>query len=105
MGIDLGTTNSVVAFVVNGQPRVFPVDHQDCMPSIVALSPSGLLITGVAARNQLAAYPDRTVASIKRKMGSDVRVSMGDQTYSPPEISAMILRRLRDVASRELGRM
>lgn len=104
VGIDLGTTNSVVAYVIDGQPRVFSVDNQNLMPSVVALSPSGSLITGVAARNQLAAYPDRTVASIKRKMGRDEKVTMGDQSYSPPEISAMILRRLRDVASRELGR-
>lgn len=103
VGIDLGTTNSVVAAVIKGQPRVFQVDHQDWMPSIVGLSPSGTLVTGIAARNQLAAFPDRTIASIKRKMGTMEPVSLGDETYTPPEISAMILRRLRDVASRALG--
>lgn len=103
VGIDLGTTNSVVAAVINGKPQVFQVDHQSWMPSIVGLSPAGTLITGLAARNQLAAFPDRTVASIKRKMGTMEPISLGDETYTPPEISAMILRRLRDVASRELG--
>jgi len=104
VGIDLGTTNSVVAAVINGKPQVFQVDHQNGMPSIVGLSPTGTLLTGIAARNQLAAFPDRTVASIKRKMGTMEPVSLGEESYTPPEVSAMILRRLRDVASRALGR-
>lgn len=103
VGIDLGTTNSVVAVVINGKPQVFQIDNQNGMPSIVGLSPSGTLVTGIAARNQLAAFPDRTVASIKRKMGTMEQVSLGEETYTPPEISAMILRRLRDIASRALG--
>lgn len=104
VGIDLGTTNSVVAAVIDGKPTVFPVDNQNWMPSIVGLSPAGTLLTGIVARNQLAAFPDRTVASIKRKMGTVETVSLGDQTFTPPEISAMILRRLRDVASQAMGR-
>ncbi len=103
VGIDLGTTNSVVAAVIQGKPQVFKVDGQSGMPSIVGLSPDESLVTGIAARNQLAAFPDRTIASIKRKMGTMQSVSLADQQYTPPEISAMILRRLRDVASRALG--
>ncbi len=103
VGIDLGTTNSVVAIVVDGKPQVLDCDGQPSTPSVVGLTPEGNLITGTVARNQLAAFPDRTIASIKRKMGTLEPVMLGDQEYTPPEISAMILRRLRDVASRALG--
>ncbi|MEX0716493.1 MAG: Hsp70 family protein [Planctomycetaceae bacterium] len=103
VGIDLGTTNSVVAAIIDGQPRVLDEDGEKLLPSVVGLNPAGQLVTGVVARNQLAAFPDRTVASIKRRMGTMNPVSLGDQTFTPPEISAMILRRLRDRASRALG--
>ena len=103
VGIDLGTTNSVVAIVINGQPRVLDEDGEMLLPSVVGINLQGQLVTGVAARNQLAAFPDRTVASIKRRMGRMDPVVLGDQTFTPPEISAMILRRLRDRASRALG--
>jgi molecular chaperone DnaK len=103
VGIDLGTTNSVVAIVVDGQPRVVDEAGETLLPSIVGINAQGQLVTGVAAKNQLAAFPDRTVASIKRRMGSMEPVSLGDQTFTPPEISAMILRKLRDRASRALG--
>jgi molecular chaperone DnaK len=103
VGIDLGTTNSVVAVVVDGQPRVLDEAGEKLLPSVVGINPQGQLITGVVARNQLAAYPDRTVASIKRRMGRMDPVPLGDQAFTPPEISAIILRRLRDRASRALG--
>ncbi len=103
VGIDLGTTNSVVAIVVDGQPRVLDEAGESLLPSIVGINPQGQLVTGVAARNQLAAFPERTVASIKRRMGSMEPVPLGDQAFTPPEISAMILRKLRDRASRALG--
>ncbi|HEY4261896.1 MAG TPA: Hsp70 family protein, partial [Schlesneria sp.] len=67
VGIDLGTTNSVVAIVINGQPRVLDEDGEMLLPSVVGINLQGQLVTGVAARNQLAAFPDRTVASIKRR--------------------------------------
>ncbi|MGE3999749.1 MAG: Hsp70 family protein [Planctomycetaceae bacterium] len=102
VGIDLGTTNSVVAAVVNGQAQVLDESGETILPSVVAVNTDGQLITGFAARNQLAAFPDRTIASIKRRMGSMEAVSLGSQTFTPPEISAMILRRLRDRASRAL---
>ena len=70
---------------------------------MVGVNPDGQLITGVVALNQLAAFPDHTIASIKRRMGTMEPIPLGDQTFTPPEISAMILRRLRDRASRALG--
>lgn len=104
VGIDLGTTNSVVAAVIDGQPRVLDEAGEKLLPSVVGINPEGQLVTGVAARNQLAAFPDRTAASIKRRMGRMDPIPLGDQTFTPPEISAMILRRLRDRAGRALGR-
>jgi len=103
VGIDLGTTNSVVAIVVDGQPQVLDEAGENLLPSVVGINPQGQLVTGIAAKNQLAAFPDRTVASIKRRMGRMDPVSLGDQSFTPPEISAMILRRLRDRASRAIG--
>ncbi len=103
VGIDLGTTNSVVAIVVDGQPRVLEEEGEQLLPSVVGINPQGQLVTGIVAKNQLAAFPDRTVASIKRQMGQMDPVYLGDQTFTPPEISAMILRRLRDRASREIN--
>jgi molecular chaperone DnaK len=103
VGIDLGTTNSVVAIVVDGKPRVLDESGEALLPSVVGINPLGQLITGVTAKNQLAAFPERTVASIKRRMGSMEPVPLGDQTFTPPEISAMILRKLRDRAARALG--
>src|SRR5438093_12100947 len=104
VGIDLGTTNSEVAVVRDGQPFVLPDDDGDpILPSFVGLAEDGRLLVGKAARNQWVLAPERTVKSIKRKMGQDVKVKLGDQEYRPQEISAMILRALRDRAARELG--
>jgi molecular chaperone DnaK len=103
VGIDLGTTNSEVALVRDGQPHVFSEDGDPILPSFVGLSEDGRLLVGKAARNQWVLAPERTVKSIKRKMGQDVKVKLGDQEYRPQEISAMILRALRDRASQQLG--
>lgn len=103
VGIDLGTTNSAVAYVIDGRPRVLDEAGEKLLPSVVGIDPQGQLLTGTAARNQLAAFPDRTAASIKRRMGRMDPVALGNETFTPPEISAMILRRLRDRASRALG--
>ncbi len=103
VGIDLGTTNSEVALVQEGKPIVFAEDSDPILPSFVGLSEDGRLLVGKAARNQWVVAPERTVKSIKRKMGQDVKVQLGDQEYSPQEISAMILRALRDRASAQLG--
>src|SRR5438552_9443559 len=103
VGIDLGTTNSEVAVLRDSQPHVLEEDGDPILPSFVGLSEDGRLLVGKAARNQWVLAPERTVKSIKRKMGQDVKVRLGDQEYRPQEISAMILRSLRDRAARQLG--
>ena len=104
VGIDLGTTNSEVAALVDGKVEVLAADGEPIMPSYVGVSPEGHPLVGIPARNQYVIYPERTVKSIKRLMGSDERVTMGEQAYSPPEISAMILRALKARAEAALGR-
>src|SRR5690242_3951048 len=103
IGIDLGTTNSEVAVIRDGKPHVFADDGDPILPSFVGLSDDGKLLVGKAARNQWVVAPERTVKSIKRKMGQDVKVKLGDQEYRPQEISAMILRTLKDRAAAQLG--
>jgi molecular chaperone DnaK len=103
VGIDLGTTNSEVAFVLDGQPHVIEEDGDPILPSFVGLAEDGRLLVGKAARNQWIVAPERTIKSIKRKMGQDVKVQLGDQEFRPQEISAMILRALRDRATARLG--
>jgi molecular chaperone DnaK len=102
LGIDLGTTNSEVAIIRDGKPHVFE-DGDPILPSFVGLAEDGKLLVGKAARNQWVVAPERTVKSIKRKMGQDVKVKLGDHEYRPQEISAMILRALKDRASAQLG--
>src|SRR5207245_2951777 len=95
--------NSEVAIIRDGKPHVVEEDGDPILPSFVGLAEDGKLLVGKAARNQWIVAPERTVKSIKRKMGQDVKVKLGDQEYRPQEISAMILRALRDRAARELG--
>lgn len=104
IGIDLGTTNSEVAVVQNGQPIIISEDNLKILPSFVGLAPDGQLLVGEAAKNQYLLYPERTVKSIKRKMGTDEKVRMGDKWYLPQEISAIILRRLKEIAENYLSR-
>ncbi len=103
VGIDLGTTNSEIAVVEDGVPRVLVDDGDPILPSMVGLADDGRLLVGQAARNQWVLAPDRTVKSIKRKMGEDVKVQLGTESFTPQEISAMILRALKTRAERELG--
>ncbi|NJL41127.1 MAG: Hsp70 family protein [Leptolyngbyaceae cyanobacterium SM1_4_3] len=112
IGIDLGTTNSEVAIVENGQARVLPGDDGDLMlPSCVGFSETGKLLVGREALRQYAAAPDRTVRSIKRWMGTDHKTTLrvggteSDETrdFLPHEISAMILRTLKQRAETALG--
>jgi molecular chaperone DnaK len=103
VGIDLGTTNSEVAAVRDGSPVVLAEDGDPILPSVVGLAADGRLLVGHAARNQYILAPERTVKSIKRRMGEDTTVTVGDQSYRPQEISAMILRSLRDRAARQLA--
>src|SRR5262245_42434155 len=95
IGIDLGTTNSEVAIIRDGQPHVLDEEGDPILPSFVGLSQDGRLLVGQAAKNQWVVAPERTVKSIKRKMGQELKVKLGDQEYAPQEISAMILRVLR----------
>ena len=104
VGIDLGTTNSEVAAVIDGRPTVLPDEGGDpILPSVVGLADDGRLLVGKPARNQWVLAPDRTVKSIKRKMGEDVKVSLGPDEFRPQELSAMILRTLKERAERALG--
>ena len=103
VGIDLGTTNSLVAALDGGQPWVIPDGTGELLlPSVVGVNGEGQLIVGQAARRQFAAAPERTICSIKRQMGSVTQVAMGDSRYSPQEISALILRTLKQRAEAAL---
>ena len=82
IGIDLGTTNSEVAVLTDGQALIIPVDGESTMPSCVGVSPAGELLVGRSARNQMVAAPDATILSIKRKMGTDTKVSLNGKSFS-----------------------
>lgn len=104
VGIDLGTTNSAISIVKDGEPVVLKAGEQgDPLPSVVGFSSDGQLLVGETARNQALVAPERTAKSIKRQMGSGDSVRLGDSEYSPQEISAMILRKLKDRAEQQLG--
>jgi len=103
VGIDLGTTNSEIAAFVGDQVRVLGPGDTRMLPSCVGYSPSGELLVGESARNQQALYPENTVRSIKRKMGSGESVKLGGKEFTPQEISALILSELVEWAHRELG--
>ena len=104
IGIDLGTTNSEVAIISGGRPEVVREEGDAIMPSCVGLDEAGNVIVGRRARNQAVLAPERTVLSIKRRMGSGERVPMGPEEYTPQEISAFILKALKARAARALGR-
>ena len=104
IGIDLGTTNSEVAIISGGKPSVVEDRGEAILPSCVGLDETGAVIVGSRARNQAAAAPERTVLSVKRLMGSGTRVRLGKDTYTPQEISAFILKALKERADRALGR-
>ena len=105
VGIDLGTTNSEIAVYRDGRPEVLADElGRKIMPSVVGVRETGELLVGEDARNQFVLYPERTVRSIKRRMGSNDKVYLAGSEYTPQEISAMILKRLKDIAERSLGR-
>jgi len=104
IGIDLGTTNSVVAVMEGGKPTVIAnAEGARTTPSIVGFSKTGERLVGQLAKRQAIINPDKTIASIKRHMGDDFKVKIDDKNYTPQEISAMILRKLADDASTYLG--
>ncbi|HEY8498590.1 MAG TPA: molecular chaperone DnaK [Limnochordales bacterium] len=104
VGIDLGTTNSVIAVMEGGEVTVIPnAEGSRLTPSVVAWTKDGQRLVGQAAKRQAVLNPERTVISIKRKMGTDHRVTIDGKSYTPQEISAMILQKLKQDAEAYLG--
>jgi molecular chaperone DnaK len=104
IGIDLGTTNSVMAVLEHGAPRIIPTaEGRNLCPSVVGFTPSGDRVVGDIAKRQLLTHPTRSTASIKRFMGTRHVVTIDDKSYTPPEISALILQKLHHDAEDFLG--
>ncbi len=104
VGIDLGTTNTRIAYMDGDRPTLIPnAEGKRITPSIVGITPKGEIVVGELAKRQAVSMPERTVRSIKRKMGQDYRVKLGDKEYTPQEISAMILRKVKQDAEAFLG--
>ncbi|MBQ8425976.1 MAG: molecular chaperone DnaK [Clostridia bacterium] len=104
IGIDLGTTNSCVAIMEGGEPTVITnIEGSRTTPSVVGFTKDGERLVGQVAKRQAVANPDNTVRSIKSKMGENVKVEAGGKSYTPPEISAMILSKLKADAEKYLG--
>ena len=104
IGIDLGTTNSCVAVIEGGEPTVIAnVEGARTTPSVVAFAKDGERMVGQVAKRQAVTNPDRTIASIKREMGSNYKVSIDNKAYTPQEISAMVLQKLKADAESYLG--
>ncbi len=104
VGIDLGTTTSLVAAIKDGKPTLILNERgKTITPSVVGFSETGELLVGEAAKNQAIAHPDRTVSSIKRIMGTNQRVTLGGKEYTPQEVSALILAKLKRDAESYFG--
>ncbi len=104
IGIDLGTTNSCVAVMEGGEPVVIAnAEGSRTTPSVVGFNKEGERLVGRVAKNQAIQYPDRTISSIKRKMGTNEKVTVDGKQYTPQEISAMILQKLKADAESYLG--
>jgi molecular chaperone DnaK len=105
VGIDLGTTNSEIAVYREGRPEILADEQgRKILPSVVGVTEAGELLVGEEARNQWLLHPDRTIRSIKRRMGQAETVRMAGQDYAPQEISAIILKRLKEIAENRLDR-
>src|SRR4051812_24250827 len=103
-GIDLGTTNSCLAVMEAGGPRVIDIDGEPIVPSVVSLDrQTGRFVVGRRARNRQVLEPDWTVRSIKRRMGEPTPVRLGDRDLLPEEVSAEILRYLKEKGEEALG--
>ncbi|MBR7024880.1 MAG: molecular chaperone DnaK [Selenomonadaceae bacterium] len=104
IGIDLGTTNSVVSVIEGGEPTVITnPEGSRITPSVVGFTKDGQRLVGQLAKRQAVSNPDRTISSIKRHMGESYKVSIDDKNYTPPEISAMVLQKLKADAEAYLG--
>ena len=108
IGIDLGTSNSAAAVLIGGKPTIIPSTEGNTLggkafPSVVAFTKDGQRLVGEPARRQAISNPDRTITAIKRKMGTSYKVKIDNKEYTPQEISAMILRKIKEDASAYLG--
>ncbi|MHA1384756.1 MAG: Hsp70 family protein, partial [Candidatus Helarchaeota archaeon] len=108
IGIDLGTSNSAAAVLMGGKPTIIPAAEGvtlggKAFPSVVAFTKDGQRLVGEPARRQAISNPDRTITAIKRKMGTSYKVTIDGKSYTPQEISAMILRKIKEDASAFLG--
>lgn len=104
IGIDLGTTTCEIAYIKNGKPEIIVNDLGDRItPSVVGLTDDNEIITGRMAKRQVVLKPERTVIEVKRLMGTDIKVSLGEEQYLPQQISAMILKNLKRCAEDYLG--
>lgn len=104
IGIDLGTTNSCVSVLEGGEPVVIPNSEGNrTTPSVVAFGKDGERIVGEPAKRQAVVNPDRTISSIKRNMGRDHKINIDSKDYTPQDISAMILQKLKADAEAYLG--
>jgi molecular chaperone DnaK (HSP70) len=102
VGIDLGTTNSEVAYIIDNNAEIIKDNDDGIVPSCVGLNANGQIIVGTEAKNQAVIYPDKTVLSIKRLMGKEEKIVLGDRSYLPQEISAFILKALKERAEKKL---
>jgi molecular chaperone DnaK len=103
VGIDLGTTNSVVSYIgADKNPVTLEVDGSKLLPSVVSLTEQGFIV-GQTAKNMLVLEPNKTIASVKRKMGQDVVLSIGKQQLRPEEISALVLKKIKQAVHKHFG--
>ncbi len=104
IGIDLGTTFSAIATMEGGKPKIIPnAEGQRTTPSVVNVSKEGERVVGTIAKRQAISNPERTIRSIKREMGTSYKITIDGKEYKPPEISAMILQKLKRDAEAYLG--
>ena len=102
-GIDLGTTNSEICCIRDGRPEIIEIEGEMMMPSCVGIDHDGNLIVGRSAKNQMVVNPGATILSIKRSMGKNVSVQLGEKQFSPEEISSFILGGLKKHAEKYRG--
>ena len=104
IGIDLGTTNSCVAVMEGGEPVVIPnAEGSRTTPSVVAFTKDGERLVGQVAKRQAVTNPERTIISIKREMGTNFKVNIDGKAYTPQDISAMVLQKMKAEAEAYLG--
>ena len=104
VGIDLGTTNSVIAALIGSEPEIIAnAEGSRLTPSVVAFTKDGQRLVGQVAKRQSITNPERTISSIKREMGTNHKVKIDDKEYTPQEISAMVLQKLKTDAESFLG--